>query len=63
MIYSERESRTLELKLRLPKLSALVKTCVAFANELGGKLIIGIDEGRVMRVGEGRSVRYRLLKG
>ncbi|MFH1653114.1 MAG: RNA-binding domain-containing protein [Pseudomonadota bacterium] len=43
-IYPERESKLLEFKERLPKLSSLVKTCVAFANGSGGKIVIGVED-------------------
>lgn len=43
-IYPERESKDLEFKLKLPKFDNLVKTCVAFANGTGGKIIIGVDD-------------------
>ena len=41
---TERESKTLEFKSKLPIFSNLIKTCVAFANGFGGKIIIGIDD-------------------
>lgn len=47
MIYPERESRHLEFKSELPSFLQLIKTCVAFANGVGGKIVIGIkDETR-----------------
>lgn len=53
MFYPGRESRTLEFKSELPKLQKLVKTCVAFANCYGGKLIIGVaDNGEIIGVSE-----------
>jgi ATP-dependent DNA helicase RecG len=47
MIYPERESRHLEFKSELPSFVQLIKTCVAFANGVGGKIVVGIkDETR-----------------
>ncbi|KPA17509.1 transcriptional regulator [Candidatus Magnetomorum sp. HK-1] len=40
------ESKTLELKERLPKNIAIAKTVIAFANASGGKLIIGVNDQR-----------------
>ena len=42
--YPERESRTLECKSTLPVFKKLLKTCVAFANGYGGRLVIGVDD-------------------
>src|SRR3990167_6861344 len=43
-IYPDRESKNLEFKSQLPTFHTLIKTCVAFANGAGGKIIIGIDD-------------------
>lgn len=40
------ESKTLELKQKLPKHEQIVKTVIAFANTSGGKLIIGVNDDR-----------------
>ncbi len=40
----ERESKTLEFKSALPNFSSLIKTCIAFANGVGGRIIIGVDD-------------------
>ena len=40
------ESKTLELKSRLPQHDQLAKTVVAFANTSGGKLVLGVDDKR-----------------
>jgi ATP-dependent DNA helicase RecG len=43
--YPERESRSLEFKASIPKsMQALVKTCIAFANDSGGKIVIGVAD-------------------
>lgn len=44
IIYPERESKHLEFKSTVPKLRSLVKTCIAFANGSGGRIIIGVDD-------------------
>jgi len=38
------EGRTLEFKASMPKNSDLAKTAVAFANDAGGEIIIGVDD-------------------
>ena len=38
------EGRTLEFKASVPKNSDLAKTVVAFANDAGGEIIIGVDD-------------------
>ena len=40
------ESKTLELKAQLPRHDQIARTAVAFANTSGGKLVIGVDDGR-----------------
>lgn len=42
--FSERESKLIEFKSKVPTFSALIKTCVAFANASGGRIIIGVDD-------------------
>ncbi|MDD5675539.1 MAG: putative DNA binding domain-containing protein, partial [Chitinivibrionales bacterium] len=59
-IYPERESKTLELKWRLPDFRALAKTCVAFANCAGGEIVIGVRDGSREVVGVSESERDRL---
>ncbi len=59
-IYPDRESKILEFKLQLPHLSHLVKTCVAFANGVGGKIIIGVKDGSREIVGIDDNIRNRL---
>jgi ATP-dependent DNA helicase RecG len=44
LTYSERESKTLEFKSRLPDFIKLIKTCIAFANGVGGQILIGIED-------------------
>lgn len=48
MLFTEKESSTLEFKKELPKNNQIVKTIIAFANQFGGRLIIGIsDDGAI----------------
>src|SRR3990167_1944747 len=42
--YPDRESKSLEFKSQLPNFNVLVKTCVAFANGFGGKIVIGVED-------------------
>lgn len=42
--YPGRESKVLEFKLRLPNFNQLIKTSVAFANGIGGKIVIGVED-------------------
>jgi ATP-dependent DNA helicase RecG len=58
--YPERESKTVELKLRLPDFRSLAKTCIAFANCAGGEIIIGVEDGSRKIVGVSESERDRL---
>ncbi len=44
MKYPERESKTVELKERPTELHKLIKTCVAFANDVGGEIVIGVED-------------------
>ena len=44
LFHPERESKNLEFKSNLPQFSALIKTCVAFANGFGGQIVIGVDD-------------------
>lgn len=43
-IYPERESKILEFKSTVKKFDGIIKTSVAFANGVGGKIIIGIED-------------------
>lgn len=44
IIYPERESKTLEFKSILPDFGKLIKTCIAFANGVGGQILIGVED-------------------
>lgn len=57
MIYPDIESRHLEFKSSLPALTQLIKTCVAFANGVGGKIIIGVEDETRKIIGINESIR------
>lgn len=59
-IYPERESKTLEFKSRLPNFHNLVKTCVAFANGIGGKIVIGVEDKTREILGVNNEIRNRI---
>jgi len=48
-IYPDHESKILELKSKLTKFDGIIKTAVAFANGIGGKILIGI-EGQTRKI-------------
>lgn len=58
--YTERESKTLELKSRLPDFRSLAKTCIAFANCSGGEIVIGVEDGTRKILGVSDRDRDRL---
>jgi ATP-dependent DNA helicase RecG len=59
-IYPDRESKNLEFKSQLPAFHTLAKTCVAFANGSGGKIIIGIDDKTRKIIGVNNKTRDRI---
>jgi predicted HTH transcriptional regulator len=59
-IYPERESKTLEFKSELPVFLKLIKTCVAFANGVGGQLVIGVEDQTRIIVGISEDTRHRI---
>lgn len=42
--YPERESKSIEFKSSISNFYSIIKTCVAFANGVGGKIIIGVED-------------------
>ncbi len=62
MIYPERESKSIEFKSHLPAFKELIKTCVAFANGVGGELIIGIEDGTRQVIGIDEAMRERIYE-
>ena len=60
MFYQERESRHLEFKSKLPELQKMVKTCIAFANNVGGKIIIGVEDQTRKIIGINDNIRNKV---
>jgi len=60
LIYPERESKTLEFKSLLPDFNKLIKTCIAFANGVGGQIVIGIEDKTRQIIGVKDKDRDRL---
>ncbi|WP_194848242.1 RNA-binding domain-containing protein [Candidatus Neptunochlamydia vexilliferae] len=60
--YEERESKALEFKSKLPQFMTLIKTCVAFANGSGGKIIIGVENDSREVIGITDQDRERLFE-
>ena len=58
--FEERESKTLELKSTLPKFETLIKTCIAFANGLGGRIVIGVEDANLEICGINEKIRKRV---
>lgn len=58
--FAERESKSLEFKSKLPQFNQLVKTCVAFSNGSGGKIIIGVDDKTHEVIGIDDEIRHRI---
>ena len=56
-IYSGRESKTLEFKSTVKKFAGITKTAIAFANGVGGKIIIGIEDKSQTIIGIDHKVR------
>lgn len=58
--YPDRESKSIEFKSSLPNFHALVKTCVAFANGAGGKIVIGVNDNSREIIGINDKTRDRV---
>lgn len=58
--FDERESKTLELKSILPKFGPLIKTCIAFANGTGGRIVIGVKGDSLEICGINEKIRKRV---
>ena len=59
-IYPDRESKSLEFKSRLVNFNSLIKTCVAFSNGVGGKIIIGVEDKTRKIIGIDEAARDRV---
>lgn len=58
--YPERESKSIDFKEKVPAFYSLVKTCVAFANSMGGKIIIGVKDNTREVIGINEETRNRI---
>jgi len=58
--YPDRESKSLEFKLQIPAFHNLVKTCVAFSNGMGGKIVIGVEDHSREVIGINEETRNRI---
>ena len=58
----EREHKSLEYKERLPSFISLIKTCIAFANGVGGKIILGVIDETYEIVGLSSKETTRLFE-
>ncbi len=59
-LFDERESKILELKSSVPKLETLIKTCIAFANGVGGSIVIGVEDKTGEICGINEKIRERI---
>jgi ATP-dependent DNA helicase RecG len=60
-IFLEKESKCLEFKENVPvKFDALIKTCIAFSNAAGGRIIIGVNDASREVTGVSERDRTRL---
>ncbi|MCW5589837.1 MAG: putative DNA binding domain-containing protein [Legionellales bacterium] len=62
VIFPDRESKLIEFKSQLPKFETLIKTCIAFANGTGGRIIIGVDDKTHEVVGIADEDRHKLYE-
>lgn len=60
-IFEERESKTLEIKSALLKFDTLIKTCIAFANGIGGTIVIGVEDETRTIIGVNEAIRKRVF--
>ena len=55
------ESKTLEFKENIPQKNQAIKTCVAFANGAGGKIIIGVKDKTKDIIGVSNKTRDKIF--
>ncbi len=60
IIFPERESKVLEFNSNIKKFDGIIKTAVAFANGVGGKIIIGVDDATRGVIGIDDELRDRI---
>jgi ATP-dependent DNA helicase RecG len=61
-IYTEKESKTLEFKVKVSEFKKLINTCVAFANGAGGEIIVGIEDKTLHIIGISETDREKLYE-
>ncbi|MFB2118800.1 ATP-binding protein [Parapedobacter sp. 2B3] len=61
LLVNQSESRRLELKQQLPKPMELAKTIVAFANDAGGELIIGVQDSSRKPIGVPENIKVAIF--
>jgi ATP-dependent DNA helicase RecG len=59
-VHPEKESKSLEFKAKLPNFQSLTKTCIAFANGSGGRIIIGVEDNTRRIIGIAEDDRDRI---
>ena len=59
-IYAKRESKTLEFKSTVKKFLGITKTAIAFANGVGGRIVVGIEDKTKVIIGVDDEIRDRL---
>lgn len=62
MAFNEHESKHLEFKSEPPAFHKLIKTCVAFANGIGGEIVIGVDDRTQKIIGIDDKTRERIYE-
>lgn len=61
-VYPQRESKVLEFKSTVTKFDALVKTSIAFANGVGGKIVVGVDDKTRAILGVDEELREKVYE-
>lgn len=59
-VYSERESKTLEFKSTVKTFNNIIRTAIAFANGVGGKIVIGVEDNTRKILGVSDTLRDRI---
>lgn len=59
-VFPERESKFLEFKSKVTDFLSLIKTSIAFANAVGGRIIIGVDDKTRAIIGLSEKERARI---
>lgn len=59
-VFPERASKLLDFKSQVPDFKVLIKTCIAFANGAGGRIIIGVEESTREIIGVSETDLWRI---